>query len=833
MNVSEYSLKWSNHGSSLAAASCNLLEDGALVDVTLVAEGQQLQAHKLMLASSSTYFKHIFMNNPCQHPVVILRDVRALDLQYLLLFIYQGHVKLPHFSIASFMELAKALEIVGLAPDLPSSVQFISLACECKFRIASLIMMARLSIDSVGRNYLQRSSPVRKRKRCVEDDTAHDCPSSPLQLKTEIQDMLEVLLDTDDAQDSKLVTDDCTTSASYVNLVPKQPSVQQQSNHQEPQQKQKSGQHHMDQPRHKQPQQNQAAGEGDAAGPGRPILPKPPEDTLLLGQNLRLRIPSSHQPEFPLDPSCAGVPYPCPFCDKAYMSWGFRRRHIKVCHSTPAQLSCKWCAGSLPSTALWQVHYPLLPSGRYTTLYCPLAGTLLSTALWQAHVQQEHQLPAAAAQNGILILEEALMVLQFAAPTRLRSIMQLLSPSTGTKDLENPKGNQTKDLEDLKREPAIQIKDRKDPKKQANHTKEMKDSDGSDNTSDLSSTRMKEANGEVVPMDGKGLSVSYVSESEKSSVNHPEKNDIDQQSAARGRWSQAPRPSMSLLRRPAYDDIHGFVERVEDVLLSESSWSTSDSECSGCLHLSKESVADPLLQGHCPPPGVTEQTPLPNNKPHAAPTLSSPNKPHAAPTLLSPNRAEVSLSTAVGPVQVWHYQGTGQPEPYRQCQPYKAGVALYRWHPNQPGRLVVAHTDARITLYGEGGSPSKSHWYPGSALDCSESAVGCVLGLEWAVCSPDFLLLGYTGGQLWLLDAAQLCVVTEFCPPASATLACFAWLPHAPGVFVSGDRDKGILRVWTAGKSTPMLSYTLKDTGFHELCGAGDTAPQRGYYAFF
>lgn len=48
--------------------------------------------------------------------------------------------------------------------------------------------------------------------------------------------------------------------------------------------------------------------------------------------------------------------------------------------------------------------------------------------------------------------------------------------------------------------------------------------------------------------------------------------------------------SMSYLKRPDYDDIHGFVERVEDVLLSESSWSTSDSDCSGCLHLSKESV---------------------------------------------------------------------------------------------------------------------------------------------------------------------------------------------------------------------------------------------------
>lgn len=52
-----------------------------------------------------------------------------------------------------------------------------------------------------------------------------------------------------------------------------------------------------------------------------------------------------------------------------------------------------------------------------------------------------------------------------------------------------------------------------------------------------------------------------------------------------------PRLRMSRFKRPDYDDIHGFVERVEDVLLSESSWSTSDSDCSGCLHLSKESLA--------------------------------------------------------------------------------------------------------------------------------------------------------------------------------------------------------------------------------------------------
>lgn len=40
-------------------------------------------------------------------------------------------------------------------------------------------------------------------------------------------------------------------------------------------------------------------------------------------------------------------------------------------------------------------------------------------------------------------------------------------------------------------------------------------------------------------------------------------------------------------KKKSYDNIHNYVERVEDVLLSESSWSTSDSDCSGCLHMSQ------------------------------------------------------------------------------------------------------------------------------------------------------------------------------------------------------------------------------------------------------
>ena len=54
---------------------------------------------------------------------------------------------------------------------------------------------------------------------------------------------------------------------------------------------------------------------------------------------------------------------------------------------------------------------------------------------------------------------------------------------------------------------------------------------------------------------------------------------------------------MARRRRKDYDEIHNYVERIEDVLLSESSWSTSDSECSGCLHLSKESLKSDSVSG--------------------------------------------------------------------------------------------------------------------------------------------------------------------------------------------------------------------------------------------
>lgn len=46
-------------------------------------------------------------------------------------------------------------------------------------------------------------------------------------------------------------------------------------------------------------------------------------------------------------------PFPCPFCDRAYTSWGFRRRHIKAVHTISPSLNCKWCLQVSTSGVLW------------------------------------------------------------------------------------------------------------------------------------------------------------------------------------------------------------------------------------------------------------------------------------------------------------------------------------------------------------------------------------------------------------------------------------------------------------------------------------------------
>ncbi|KAK1791973.1 hypothetical protein P4O66_013194, partial [Electrophorus voltai] len=69
-----------------------------------------------------------------------------------------------------------------------------------------------------------------------------------------------------------------------------------------------------------------------------------------------------------------------------------------------------------------------------------------------------------------------------------------------------------------------------------------------------------------------------------------------------------------------------------------------------------------------------------------------------------------------------------------------------------------------------------------------------------------------------LLDCESLvCVTTFSLPSAAASVQCLAWVPTAPGMFVTGDSQVGVLRVWNVSRVTPLDNFKLKKTGFHAL----------------
>lgn len=110
----QFSLSWNNFHGNLTNGFAGLLGNGEFVDVTIAVEGHLLQAHKVILSICSPYFKKMFQMNPCQHPIVVLRDVTHKAMRDLLQFMYHGEVSVKREDLTSFIGTAEVLQIKGL-----------------------------------------------------------------------------------------------------------------------------------------------------------------------------------------------------------------------------------------------------------------------------------------------------------------------------------------------------------------------------------------------------------------------------------------------------------------------------------------------------------------------------------------------------------------------------------------------------------------------------------------------------------------------------------------------------------------------------------------------
>ncbi|XP_034104557.1 protein bric-a-brac 2 isoform X1 [Drosophila albomicans] len=111
----QFCLRWNNYQSNLTNVFDELLQNESFVDVTLACEGHSIKAHKMVLSACSPYFQALFYDNPCQHPIIIMRDVNWSDLKALVEFMYKGEINVCQDQINPLLKVAETLKIRGLA----------------------------------------------------------------------------------------------------------------------------------------------------------------------------------------------------------------------------------------------------------------------------------------------------------------------------------------------------------------------------------------------------------------------------------------------------------------------------------------------------------------------------------------------------------------------------------------------------------------------------------------------------------------------------------------------------------------------------------------------
>lgn len=109
-----YSLRWNDHQNQILLAFDALLQTKSLVDVTLVCAETSIRAHKVVLSACSPFFQRVFAENPCKHPVIVLKDFSGWVVQAIVDFMYRGEISVPQERLQTLIQAGESLQVRGL-----------------------------------------------------------------------------------------------------------------------------------------------------------------------------------------------------------------------------------------------------------------------------------------------------------------------------------------------------------------------------------------------------------------------------------------------------------------------------------------------------------------------------------------------------------------------------------------------------------------------------------------------------------------------------------------------------------------------------------------------
>ncbi|KAL6256859.1 hypothetical protein P5V15_011794 [Pogonomyrmex californicus] len=114
----QYCLRWNNHRSNLLNVVDELLQNESFTDCTLAVDsGLTVKCHKIVLAACSSYFRTLFSELTCKHPIVVLKDVNFGELKAILQYMYRGEVNVAHKDLSGLLKVAETLKVKGLVNE--------------------------------------------------------------------------------------------------------------------------------------------------------------------------------------------------------------------------------------------------------------------------------------------------------------------------------------------------------------------------------------------------------------------------------------------------------------------------------------------------------------------------------------------------------------------------------------------------------------------------------------------------------------------------------------------------------------------------------------------
>ena len=110
-----FCLKWQHFEANLSSAFQELRTEAEFFDVTLVCgDGQQIEAHKVVLSACSVFFRDLLRKYKHPQPLLFLKGVKYSEILSILNFMYEGEVTVVQEDLNSFLSIAEELKVKGL-----------------------------------------------------------------------------------------------------------------------------------------------------------------------------------------------------------------------------------------------------------------------------------------------------------------------------------------------------------------------------------------------------------------------------------------------------------------------------------------------------------------------------------------------------------------------------------------------------------------------------------------------------------------------------------------------------------------------------------------------